>query len=135
MPDLYQNASVFVYPSLYEGFGLPVLEAMAAGVPVVTSKGSAMAEIAGRRPVIPAEAGIQGLDPRVSPPAGGSPEDDNSIATLVDPHAPQGIADAITRIIRDNAYSSQKRAAGVLIAARYSWKRVATETVKVYKSI
>lgn len=52
LPSLYQGATIFIYPSLYEGFGLPVLEALAAGVPVITSKGTAMGEIVGTNAVL-----------------------------------------------------------------------------------
>ena len=137
LPALYQGASVFVYPSFYEGFGLPVLEAMAAGVPVVTSKGSAMEEFAG------------------------------DVAEFADPHSPADIATAIERNLsprayagalpsrlaedgesrwasgesnkvasphsRDGAYFSEKIRKGVERAREYSWERTARETLRVYE--
>lgn len=105
LPGLYQGASVFVYPSFYEGFGLPVLEAMAAGVPVVTSRGSAMAEFAG------------------------------GVAELVDPADPNTIAAAISKLIRDGAYYSEKVSTGVSRALRYTWERTARETLGVYQGL
>jgi glycosyltransferase involved in cell wall biosynthesis len=99
----YTLADVFVYPSFYEGFGLPVLEAMTLGSPVVTSNASSLPEVAG-------DAAIYI-----------NPEDYQSIA--------QGIYSIINdRNLRDNLINKGKNRANL-----YSWKRVAEETIKVYE--
>ncbi len=106
LPELMKNASVFVYPSLYEGFGLPVLEAMAAGVPIVTSKNSAMAEF----------ATSPGLTPTL----------------LVNPYSVSEIAAAIGRIIRDGAYTGQISQNASKLAREFSWQKTAKQTLEVY---
>lgn len=95
---LYAGASAFVYPSLYEGFGLPVLEAMAAGAPVITSNVSSLPEVAG------------------------------DAALLIDPHDTAAIATAITELLSDTALSDSLRRRGRERAALYSWQRTAAET-------
>lgn len=105
LPALYQGASVFVYPSLYEGFGLPVLEAMAAGVPVVTSQGTAMEELS-----------------RAS-----------ESAALVNPYSVESITSGILKIIRDEAYSSGISRVGTQTARQFSWERTAKASMKVYE--
>lgn len=100
---LYNAASVFVYPSLYEGFGLPVLEAMACGCPVVTSNTSSLPEVVG-------EAGI-----------------------MVDPYDVQQLADAIQKVLEDQALAQNMRQWGLERASLFSWQRCAQETVAVYR--
>ncbi len=100
---LYSAADVFVYPSIYEGFGLPVLEAMACGTPVVTSNISAMPEIVG-------DAGL-----------------------LVDPRNVDALADAIQRIVTDRALHTALSALGLARSKFFSWERVARETLAVYE--
>ena len=102
LAELYRGALCVAYPSLYEGFGLPVLEAMACGAPVVTSRGSATEEVADGAAVLvdPADAG--------------------SIAA--------GLEEAIGRR-EELARLGRER------AARYSWERVADETVAVYREV
>ena len=102
LPILYKRASLFVYPSLYEGFGLPVLEAMASGVPVVTSNISSMPEVVG-------EAGL-----------------------LVNPYSVAEITDAIMEIVRDNAKASQISIAGMRRAAKFNWEDAAKRMLAVY---
>jgi glycosyltransferase involved in cell wall biosynthesis len=102
---LYQAARVFVYPSLYEGFGIPTLEAMAAGVPVITSRCSAMPEIAG------------------------------DAALLIDPLDPEAIAAAIRRLVDDPDLADALCAKGRERAATFSWERTARETAEVYKEL
>jgi glycosyltransferase involved in cell wall biosynthesis len=102
---LYRGASVFVYPSLYEGFGLPVLEAMARGVPTVVSISSSLPEVAG-------EAAIP-----------------------VDPRSVAGLAEAIERVINDRDLSARLRNAGRARAAGFSWDETARQTLEVYKSV
>lgn len=93
MPSLYRGAEALVFVSLYEGFGLPVLEAMACGTPVVTSNTSALPEIAG------------------------------DAAILVDPTCVEQIVESIERIVCDMSLRQQIRDKGLLQAAEYSWER------------
>jgi alpha-1,3-rhamnosyl/mannosyltransferase len=102
---LYAGAAAFAYPSLYEGFGLPVLEAMAAGAPVVTSSVSSLPEVAG------------------------------DAALLVDPRDPRAIADALARVLADPALAAWLRAAGRARAAAFSWQRTARETLTLLRGI
>jgi glycosyltransferase involved in cell wall biosynthesis len=105
LPELYNLADVFVYPSLYEGFGLPVLEAMACGVPVVTSNVSSMPEVVG-------EAGL-----------------------LVDPRSVEELAQGIRRVLTDATLRSQMREKGLERSELFSWEKTARETLEVYRQI
>jgi glycosyltransferase involved in cell wall biosynthesis len=96
---LYATADVFVFPSLNEGFGLPLLEAMARGLPIVTSNISAMPEVAG------------------------------DAALLVDPHSADQIAQAVIRILREDALREHLVAAGRERVGEYTWERVARGTL------
>lgn len=96
--DLYRGAEVFVYPSWSEGFGLPVLEAMACGAPVVTSTAEALVEVAG------------------------------DAALFAPPESPAEIALTIERVLDDAALRERLRAAGVARAAGFTWERAAAET-------
>jgi glycosyltransferase involved in cell wall biosynthesis len=100
---LYALAAVFAFPSLYEGFGLPVLEAMVRGVPVVCSNTPALAEVAG-------DAALQ-----------------------IDPLAADDLAAALRRVLGDPAEAERLRAAGRERAARFSWDRAAELTLDVYR--
>ena len=102
---LYRGASVFVYPSLYEGFGLPVLEAMGRGTPCVVSSSSSLPEVAGEA------------------------------ALPVDPRSVAGLTEAIERVINDHDLASRLSAAGRARAERFSWEDTARQTLEVYKSI
>ena len=100
---LYAASAAFCYPSLFEGFGLPVLEAMSAGAPVVTSSGTATAEAAG-------DAGL-----------------------LVDPRDPAAVTAALGRILDDAVLAAELRAAGREHAATFRWERTAALTVEAYR--
>lgn len=105
LPLFYNIADVFVYPSVYEGFGLPVLEAMACGTPVVTSNVSSMPEIVG-------ETGI-----------------------LVNPFDEQELANAIERVVTDPALSSELRHKGLMRASQFTWEQTALNTIAVYERV
>ena len=103
LPALYQGATLFTCPSLYEGFGLPVLEAMASGTAVLTSRGSALLEIAGGH------------------------------ADLVDPWDPDDIARGIARCVGDEQHRRRLAEGGPVRAAQFGWERVARATLEVYR--
>ena len=105
LPAVYSRAALFAFPSLYEGFGLPLLEAMACGVPVVTSNISSMPEVAG------------------------------DAAVLVDPRDADGLAAAIARVLRDEALRERLRAAGIARAREFSWEATARRTLDAYASL
>lgn len=102
---LYGNATAFVFPSLYEGFGLPILEAMSAGTPVVTSDRGAMTEVAG------------------------------DAAMLVDPERRGSLTDALERLTTDGELRARLAAEGPSRAAEFTWKRAAEETMQVYREV
>ena len=103
LPALYRGAEVFVHPSLYEGFGLPPLEAMACGTPVVCSNASALPEVIG-----------QG-------------------AALVDPYDTDALAETLGTLLNDGARRRDLSASGLARAAQFSWERTAQETLQVYR--
>jgi len=102
LEGLYALAAAFVFPSLYEGFGLPVLEAMSRGVPVACSDRSAVPEVAG------------------------------DAALLFDPTDPRGIAGAVERLLADDRLAAGLRARGLEHVKRFSWERTARETLAAY---
>jgi alpha-1,3-rhamnosyl/mannosyltransferase len=102
LPALYAGARLFALPSIYEGFGLPALEAMACGVPTVTSTGGSLPEVVG-------EAGI-----------------------TLDPHDVDAWAAALERVLLDDAEAARLREAGPRRAALFSWDRAARETWELY---
>jgi glycosyltransferase involved in cell wall biosynthesis len=105
LPPLFAGCAAFCFPSLREGFGMPVLEAMAHGAPVVTSSGTATAEVAGDG------------------------------ALLVDPDDHEAIAKAIARILDDPALADDLRARGRARAATYTWERTAELTAAAYAEV
>jgi glycosyltransferase involved in cell wall biosynthesis len=99
---LYRCAAALVYPSYYEGFGLPIIEAMASGTPVIASRAAAIPELTG-------EAGL-----------------------LLDPDDRQAWTDAIVAIVSDQALRARMRSAGLARARLFSWARTARATMDVY---
>jgi glycosyltransferase involved in cell wall biosynthesis len=102
LPALYRSASVFVYPSLYEGFGLPPLEAMACGVPVICSTGGALREMAGKA------------------------------AALVEPGDIAGLAAQMIRVAGDPVLGASMRENGLAHAREFQWRKTAEATLKAY---
>ncbi len=102
---LYSGARVFVYPSLYEGFGIPILEAMACGTPVVTSNVSAMPEVAG------------------------------NAAELVDPHSQESITKGIEKVLGDDKYASELISKGLIRTKDFSWEKSAKLMHEIYHEL
>lgn len=100
----YQNAAVYIFPSLCEGFGLPPLEAMAHGVPVVCSKSTCLPEILGEAVV------------------------------YFDATNPQNMAKKINSVLSDESLRQKLIAAGYEQIKKYSWRKMAEETLKIYKT-
>ena len=96
---------MFVFPSRYEGFGLPVLEAMACGCPVVCSNASSLPEVAG------------------------------DAAILIDPADTSALRRQMDRVLTEPTLREGLRARGLRQAAQFSWERTARETVKVYERV
>lgn len=105
LPALYSAADLFVFPSLYEGFGLPVLEAMACGAPVVCSDTSSLPEVAG------------------------------DAALLVNPTDVRALAAAIERVLTDEALRASLQARGLERARRFTWEEAARRTLEVYQQV
>lgn len=105
LPSLYRGAEAFLFPSLHEGFGIPILEAMACGTPVVTSKVAAMPEVAG------------------------------DAALFVDPTRPDDIGAAIARILFDPAYRQALARRGVERAREFSWEKTARRVLQIYAQV
>lgn len=103
--QLLAGARALIFPSFYEGFGLPVLEAMASGTPVITTRCSAMPEVAG--------------------PAG----------IYCEPDDPQGMRDAMERLIEDRLHWQACREAGLQQATLFSWERCAKVTAHAYRQV
>ncbi|MBI3941603.1 MAG: glycosyltransferase family 4 protein [Chloroflexi bacterium] len=105
LPALYSLATVFAFPSLYEGFGLPPLEAMACGCPVLSSNTSSLPEVCGQA------------------------------ALLVPPTDVQALAQALARMLDDPGLRGDLRARGLAQAGRFTWERTARQTLEVYEYI
>ena len=103
LPALYAGAAGFAFPSLYEGFGLPLLEAMASGVPVLTSNAASMPEVVG------------------------------TAALCVDPLDVDAIRAGLQRLLGDERWRAQAIGAGLVQAAGYSWQRTLAATLQVYR--
>ncbi len=104
LPALYTSARLFVFPSKYEGFGLPILEAMSYGIPVVSSGTTALPEVVG-------DAGI-----------------------MCDPDNPLKMADAIENVLSDDTLRKALIQKGLIRAAGFSWRQTAEKTLEEYKT-
>ncbi len=104
LPALYRQAYAFLFPSFYEGFGLPVLEALACGTPVICSNVSSLPEIVG-------QAGL-----------------------LIDPSQPKAIAGALQNILDDRTLYTRLKKASVAEAAAFTWQKTAAATLNVFKN-
>jgi glycosyltransferase involved in cell wall biosynthesis len=105
LPALYASADVFVFPSLYEGFGLPVIEALACGTPVACANTSSLPEVAG------------------------------DAAVLFDPTQTAAIVDALRQILGDAGLRAGLRQNGLAQAAKFSWRQTALKTLELYRSL
>jgi glycosyltransferase involved in cell wall biosynthesis len=103
--SLYNGASVFVYPSFYEGFGLPVLEAMACGCPVICSNVSSLPEVAG------------------------------DAALLIDPQSPEELSQALDKVLTDSEVRQQMVMRGLKRATEFTWHKTAAKTLDVFARV
>ena len=103
LPALYSSAKIFVMPSLYEGFGLPVLEAMACGTPVIAARRASLPEVAGEA------------------------------ALFFEPESGESLAEAVLKLTRDEALSKEMKARGELRARQFSWAKMTRETLDTYR--
>ena len=102
---LYSAARAFVFPSFYEGFGLPVLEAMACGCPVICSNTSSLPEVAGEA------------------------------ALFIDPYDHEGLAVAIDKVVENHGFREDLVQKGFEQVSRFSWERTAKQTLEVFRSV
>jgi len=105
LPNLYRLSEIFLYPSLRESFGIPILEAMACGTPVITSNTSAMPEVAGNG------------------------------ALLINPNQPEQIADTMLQVLENETIRNKTIDYGIKRAAMFSWRKTAADVLKVYESV
>ena len=105
LPVIYNLADVFVYPSVYEGFGLPPLEGMACGTPVITTNISSMPEFV-------SDAGI-----------------------LVPPNDAESLFRAVRRVLEDESLHQQLAQAGPRQAAQFTWENTARKTLRIYEKL
>ncbi len=103
LPAIYSQCAVFLYPSLRESFGIPLLEAMACGIPVITSNTSSMPEVAG------------------------------GAALLVDPFRPEEITEAMVKLTTDESLRADYITKGIPQAARFSWRAMAGNVLSIYE--
>ena len=104
-PFIIRDAKIFIYPSIYEGFGLPVLEALSLGIPTITSNVSSLTEIAG------------------------------GAALLIDPTNVDKLYSGIKRLLDDETIYQELKKKAILQARKFSWMRTAHETIELYRSV
>lgn len=102
---LYSHAEAFVFPSFYEGFGIPLLDAMACGAPIITGTGSALPEVAG------------------------------DAALYVDPLDPEQLGVEIERLVGDRELQTQLRNKGFERVKQFTWERAAQDTLNLYRDV
>jgi glycosyltransferase involved in cell wall biosynthesis len=105
LPSFYSQAAVFVFPSLYEGFGFPVLEALACGCPTITTRSSSLVEVAGEA------------------------------AVLVEPNDTNGLVSGIKKVLIDSQYRAYLQKQSLLQAACFSWENAARKTVALLEKV
>lgn len=105
LPAIYSQCAIFLYPSLRESFGIPMLEAMACGVPVITSNTSSMPEVSG------------------------------NAAHIVNPYQPEEITNGMIKILSDKQYSENLCAKGLVRRDFFSWQRMAEQVLEIYSEI
>jgi glycosyltransferase involved in cell wall biosynthesis len=105
LPSLYAGARAFAFPSFYEGFGLPALEAAASGVPVLSSRPTVMAEVLGAE------------------------------AVLVDPRDPSALAEGLRQVLQDDTLQARARFAAADFSENFSWSRCVERTVALYREV
>jgi glycosyltransferase involved in cell wall biosynthesis len=105
LANLYKNAELFVFPSLYEGFGIPILEAFACECPLVCSETSSLPEVAG------------------------------DAACYFDPYSQESIREAVEKVLQSNELQNKLRQKGTKRLEQFSWKQTALDTRKIYESI
>jgi len=105
LPSIYNLCEIFLYPSLRESFGIPMLEAMRCGTPVITSNTSSMPEVSG------------------------------NAAYIIDPYKPEEITNAIIEIQNDKKLRDELISKGLKQAEKFSWKNMAKEVLELYKEI
>ena len=105
LPHYYSSACVLVFPSLYEGFGFPPLEAMACGCPVITSNTSSLPEVAG------------------------------DAALMVDPYDVDGLAKAIAEVLTNDELRKEMIERGLAHAQKFSWEKAVKQTLEVYEKV
>jgi glycosyltransferase involved in cell wall biosynthesis len=105
LPSIYNNAFAFLYPSLRESFGIPLLEAMACGTPVITSNTSSMPEIGGPH------------------------------AILINPENPDEITEMMLKLETDSAFYNRQEEIGLQQATLFSWRRTAEQLLELYEKV
>ncbi len=105
LPAIYQLCTIFLYPSLRESFGIPMLEAMGCGTPVITSNTSSMPEVSG------------------------------NAALIIDPHKPEEITEGIFKLLSDKKLCNELREKGFEQVKKFSWRTMSENVLKLYEEV